>query len=194
MPTFDEDLHAAARRGWQAARRADPTPTVDYFERMLAAHPDNAIAQYQCARAHDYAGEPHLAAPLYEKAFATGLPDTYLPRGLTSYGSTLRNLERFDEAVAVLERAHQRFPQDVLIRCYLALALHSAGQSAQALAHMLDLTLARNDDPDLGANRWALGNYAAALLHGTWSPHGAKTLTLTGPLLDAASADRTSPA
>jgi tetratricopeptide (TPR) repeat protein len=193
VPTFDDDLRNAARRGWQVARRADPTPTVRYFERMLAQHPDSAIVRYHCARAHDYAGEPHLAAPLYEQAFAGGLSGTELRRGLTSYGSTLRNLDRFDEAVAALERAHHLFPDDVLILCYLALALHSAGQPARALAQMLDLAMARNDDPDLRANRWALGNYAAALLHGSWSPNGAKSLELTGPLLDSASADQTAP-
>lgn len=194
MSTGEHDLHAAARRGWAQARRADPAPTVHYFERMLAQHPDSAIVQYHCARAHDYAGEPHLAAPLYERAFAGGLPDAELRRGLTSYGSTLRNLGRFDEAVATLERAHRLFPDDALVLCYLALALHSAGQSARALAHLLDLTMARTDDPDLRANRWALGNYTAALLHGSWSADGAASLELTGPLLDSASADRTAPA
>lgn len=194
MSKSDDDLRAAARQGWEAARRADPAPTIRYFERLLAQHPDSAFVRYHCARAHDYAGEPHLAAPLYEQAFAAGLSGTELRRGLTSYGSTLRNLKRFDEAVAALERAHRLFPDDVLILCYLALALHSAGQSARALAHMLDLTLARDSDPDLRANRWALGNYAAALVHGSWSPDGAESLELVGPLLDSTSADRTAPA
>jgi tetratricopeptide (TPR) repeat protein len=193
MSKSDDDLRAAARQGWEAARRADPAPTIRYFERLLAQHPDSAFVRYHCARAHDYAGEPHLAAPLYEQAFAAGLSGTELRRGLTSYGSTLRNLKRFDEAVAALERAHRLFPDDVLILCYLALALHSAGQSARALAHMLDLTLARDSDPDLRANRWALGNYAAALVHGSWSPDGAESLELVGPLLDSTSADRTAP-
>lgn len=157
-------------------------------------HPDSPIARYHCARAHDYAGDPHLAAPLYERAIAAGLAGTELRRGLTSYGSTLRNLQRFNEAVAVLEQAHRLFPDDVMVLCYLALALHSAGQPARALAHLLDLTLARSDDPDLRANRWALGNYAAAFLHGSWSPNGAESLELSGPLLDSASADRTASA
>ncbi|MEV4517216.1 tetratricopeptide repeat protein [Dactylosporangium sp. NPDC049525] len=191
MSASDDQLRASVRQGWQAARRADPAPTVRYFEELLAQHPDSAFARYQCARAHDFAGEPHLAAPLYEQAFAAGLPRAELRRGLTSYGSTLRNLERFDEAVTVLERAHSLFPDDVLILCYLALALHSAGQPARALACLLDLIMARVDDPDLHANRWALGNYAAALIHGTWSPDGAKSLELLGPLLDSTSADQT---
>jgi tetratricopeptide (TPR) repeat protein len=194
VSTLDENLRVAARRGWEDASRADPTPTVRYFERMLARHADSAFVRYHCARAHDYAGEPHLAAPLYEQAFAGGLSGAELRRGLASYGSTLRNLERFDEAVAALERGHRLFPDDVLILCYLALALHSAGHSARALAHMLDVTMAKNDDPDLAANTWALGNYTAALLQGSWSPDGVKSLELTGPLLDSASADRTASA
>lgn len=189
----DRELSAAARRGWEAARRDDPAPTIRYFERLLTRHPDDAIALYHCARAHDYAGEPRLAAPLYEKAFAAGLSGSELRRGLTSYGSTLRNLHRFDEAVTALERAHRLFPDDVSVLCHLALALHSAGHPGRALAHLLDLTLARHDDPDLRANRWALGNYAAALLHGSWAADGAASLELTGPLLDGAGPGRTAP-
>jgi tetratricopeptide (TPR) repeat protein len=187
-------LRDAARQGWAAARRDDPAPTVRYFERLRAQHPESGLALYHCARSHDYAGEPLLAAPLYEHAFAAGLSGIELRRGLTSYGSTLRNLERFDEAVAALEQAHRLFPDDALIICYLALALHSSGQSAHALAWMLDLTLAREDDPDLVANRWAMGNYTAALQRGFWAADGADTLELTGPLLDTGSADRTAPA
>jgi tetratricopeptide (TPR) repeat protein len=166
------DLRTAAERGWAAASRDDAAPTVAYFERLLAEHPSSGLALYHCARAHDYAGEPDRAAPLYERAFAAGLPDFELRRGLTSYGSTLRNLGRAGEAVEVLERARERFPKDALLRCYLALALHTAGREADALATMLDLALAHVEDPELQVNRWALGNYAAALRNGYWSPDG----------------------
>lgn len=193
MSTMDEEMRAVARRGWRVALRADPAPTVRYFEEFLAANPNSAFVRYHCARAHDYAGEAHLAAPLYEEAFAAGLSGTELRRGLASYGSTLRNLGRFDEAVSALELGHRTFPEDVTIVCYLALALYSAGQSARGLALMLDLTLARNDDPDLRANQWALGNYTAAVLSGTWSPDGAESLPQSGPLLDASGVDRTAP-
>jgi tetratricopeptide (TPR) repeat protein len=191
MPKTESDLRNTAREAWATAVRADPSPTVRYFQQLLADNPGSAFASYQCARAHDYAGAPDLAAPLYEQAFAAGLSGTELRRGLTSYGSTLRNLERFDEAIAALERAHRLFPDDVLVICYLALALHSSGRSARALAHLLDLTMAHETQPDLEAGRWALGNYAAALVRGEWSPDGVSTLELTGPLLETKSADRT---
>jgi tetratricopeptide (TPR) repeat protein len=170
MSLPDHDLRAAATRGWAHAERANPVPTIRYFQRLLAEHPEEALALYHCARAHDYAGQPDKAARLYEQAFAAGLSGEERRRGLTSYGSTLRNLERYDDAVAILNQARCEFPDDVLVCCYLALALHSAGRPANALALMVEVTLDRVDDSELQANRWALGNYAAALRNGYWSP------------------------
>src|SRR4051812_31349618 len=100
-----DELRQGAEPGWAEAVRADPGPTVAYFEDLLARHPDSALALYHCARANDYAGNPAAAAPLYERAFAAGLPDPELRRGLTSYGSTLRNLGRPADAVEI-GRAH----------------------------------------------------------------------------------------
>jgi predicted Zn-dependent protease len=172
------ELRAAAESGWTRAVRSDAGPTVAYFERLLAEHPDEPLALYHAARANDYAGAPDRAAPLYERAFAAGLSGTELRRGLTSYGSTLRNLDRAGDAVAVLSAAAEQFPHDPLVRCYLALALHSAGRTADALATMLELALGHLADGELQANRWALANYAAALRTGTWSPDAGAALDI----------------
>jgi tetratricopeptide (TPR) repeat protein len=169
----DHDLPGAAAQGWASASRDDPAPTVRYFERLLDRYPGDALALFHCARAYDYAGIPDKALPLYDQAFAAGLSGDELRRGLTSYGSTLRNLCRYEDAVDALAQAHHKFPDDVLILCYLALGMHSAGRSAPAVALLLDVVLDHVDDPELQANRWALGNYAAALRRGYWSPDGA---------------------
>lgn len=187
----EPDLRAAVRQGWAGAQRATPGPTVRYFERLLDEHPDSATALLHCARSHDFAGEPRLAAPLYERALAAGLSGAPLRRCLANYGSTLRNLERYTESVRIMRSAHDQFPDDALVTCYFALALHSAGEQARALSLVLDLALAKIEQPDLVANRWALGNYAAALETGSWRADGAASLELTGPLLEPASADRT---
>jgi tetratricopeptide (TPR) repeat protein len=170
---LDHNLSGAAAQGWAAARRDDPAPTVSYFERLLDRYPGDALALFHCARAYDYAGIPDKALPRYEQAFAAGLSGDELRRGLTSYGSTLRNLHRYEDAVDTLAQAHHTFPDDVLILCYLALGMHSTGRSAQAVALLLDVVLEHVDDSELQANRWALGNYAAALRRGYWSPDGA---------------------
>jgi tetratricopeptide (TPR) repeat protein len=174
-------VRAAARAGWESAARSNPAPTVAYFEELLAAHPTEPLALYHAARAHDYAGEPQLAAPLYERAFAAGLSGDELRRGLTSYASTLRNLGRAPEAVSVLLSAASQFPADVLVRCYLALALHSAGRTGDSLATMLEAVLGALADPELQANRWALANYAAALRTGAWTPDGGAALGIPTP-------------
>jgi hypothetical protein len=69
-------------------------------------------------------------------------------------------------------------------------ALHDAGRQDEALARVLDVLLARVGDPELVAGRWALANYTAVLLEGSTARTGVAGLPLTGPLLDAASADR----
>lgn len=166
----DEEIRTAAGQGWALASRDEPSRVVDYFERVLDRHPSEPLALFHCARAHDYAGQPDVAAPLYERAFGTGLSGDELRRGKASYGSTLRNLGRTEEAVAVLAEARHQFPDDAVIPCYLALALNSAGRSTSALAVALDLVLDRVDDPELQANNWALGNYVAALRRGYWRP------------------------
>lgn len=175
------DLRAAADTGWSGADRSDPAPTLAYFTNLLADHPADPLALYHLARANDWSGRPEVAAPLYERAFAAGLPDPELRRGLTSYGSSLRNLSRAAESVEVLTTAAARYPDDPLIPCYLALALHSAGRTADALATALELALGHLPHPELQANRWALGNYAAALRTGTWTPDGGSALRLRTP-------------
>lgn len=117
MSISDHELRDAVEQGWAAARRENPAPTVAYFQRLLTQFPENPMALHHCARSHNFAGEPDLAAPLYERAFAAGLSGDERRRGLTSYGSTLRNLEQFDQAIAALETAHQWFPEDALIIC-----------------------------------------------------------------------------
>jgi tetratricopeptide (TPR) repeat protein len=175
MPLSDHDVRAAAAEGWASARRDDPAPTVSYFERLLDSYPGQALALYHCARAYDYSGQPDKALPLYEQAFAAGLSGDELRQGFARRGSSLRNLGRYEESVDLLGQGHGQFPEDAVIRCYLALAMESLGRSTQAVALLLDLVVERVDDPDVATHSWALGNYAAALRRGYWSPDGAAT-------------------
>jgi tetratricopeptide (TPR) repeat protein len=170
MSMSQEDLRAAAIRGWAEARPDDPAPTVDYFTALLTQNPEAPIALFHCGRAHDFSGHAARALPFYERAFEAGLAGDELRRAFTGRGSTLRNLGRTGEAVELLGEGHWRFPEDALIRCYLALAMHSAGSSAAAVAMLLDLVVERVADPDVVAGGRPLRNYAAALRNGYWTP------------------------
>ncbi|GAA2594709.1 hypothetical protein GCM10010399_26630 [Dactylosporangium fulvum] len=167
-----EDLRGAAANAWAEARPDAPAPTVRFFESLHEQNPDAPIAMFHRARALDFSGRADLALPFYEAAFDAGLDGEELRRAFAGRGSTLRNLGRMEESVEILAEGHWRFPDDVVIRCYLALAMHSAGRSAPALALMLDLAVERIDDPDLTAGTRALRNYAAALRNGYWTPDG----------------------
>ncbi len=156
-------LADAIKAGWAAAQRDDPEPTVRYFRDLLREYPADARALFEYAGALDYAGREAEAAPAYEQAFSAGLSGNDLRLGLIQYGSTLRNLGRFDEAVAVLRRADEQFPGHDSVAAFLALALTSAGRGHEAVARLIILALDRIGSEDLEAYQWALRNYAAEL-------------------------------
>lgn len=126
---------------------------------------DQARARDLFARAGelDAAGREAEAAPLYEQAFAAGLAGDDLRRGLVQYGSTLRNLGRWDEAVSVLRRAGAEFPGSASVQVFLALALTSAGHGAEAVQTLITLALDQIGSDDLQYYQRALREYAAAL-------------------------------
>lgn len=160
------EFEQAVAAGWEVADRADNQPTIDYFVALHALYPDDRRAMFELACAYDFGGQTDLAAPVYERAFAAGLEGERLRRGLLQYGSTLRNLDRADEAVVVLERADVLFPGSDAVRSYLALALLSAGRADEAVANLLDLALDGVRSADFERYEWALRRYAAALRRG----------------------------
>ena len=133
-----------------AARdRADMQPTIDAFLAVLAEHPDDPHVLYEVGGSYDTAGDEEAAAGYYERALAAGLDGDALRRCLLQYGSTLRNLDRFDESLAVLERAREGFPGSPSVRVWHALSLHAAGRSDAAVAELMELTADEIRTPDL---------------------------------------------
>jgi tetratricopeptide (TPR) repeat protein len=156
-------LDDAIGQGWAAASREHPEPTIRYFADLLERHPGDARALLEYAGALDFAGQEAEAAPVYEQAFSAGLGGDELRQALIQYGSTLRNLSRFDEAVAALRRADEQFPGHDSVAAFLALALTSAGRGNEAVARLIVLALDRIGGDDLKRYERALRNYAAEL-------------------------------
>lgn len=86
------------------------------------------------AFAFDREGFEAEAIPHYEQAIAAGLSGEHLEKALLGLGSSLRNVERMDESVAVLEDACRRFPDHQALPVFLAFSLWSAGRGGEALA------------------------------------------------------------
>ena len=115
---------------------------------------------YERAAAHDRAGREAAAIPEYEQALRLGLPEHVRRRALLGLGSSLRNVGRHDDAVAVLDEACALFPADAALRSFRALALASAGRCDRGLGDVLLLVA---DEVELGGYERALREYAQEL-------------------------------
>ncbi|MEZ4360928.1 MAG: tetratricopeptide repeat protein [Kofleriaceae bacterium] len=104
---------------------------------LVAARPSDFAAQREAAFACDFAGDEHQAVRHYDAAWQLGCPPSERRRLLTGYASTLRNVGRVDEAIALLSEAQASDPGYLPHLVFLSLALHSGGHQAAALATML---------------------------------------------------------
>lgn len=120
--------------------------------------PSDPRGPFELGGAHDSAGHEAQAARLYERAVRLGLSGPARGELDIQYASTLRNLGRPDEAVALL-RQHRDDPKLHSERqAFLSLALHAAGRSDEAVAIAIDALI-----PHLGRYQRSLTGYAAQL-------------------------------
>jgi len=108
---------------------------------LVLEAPQNVRAQIEAAYANDRAGDERTAILHYEAAFRLGVPEDERRHFLVGFGSTLRNVGRADDAVAILAQAVADDPEYPAFHAFLALALMSAGQARAALATMLGCAL-----------------------------------------------------
>ena len=90
---------------------------------------------------HDREGRETEAIKFYDQAWKAGVPEPKRKRFLVGYGSTLRNVGRAEEAVAILGEAVAAYPDYPALVAFLALALADAGHPKAALATMLGCVL-----------------------------------------------------
>lgn len=130
---------------------------ADLWERFDSLDRDDAVAEmralaercpatdgraaFELAGMFDSLGFEAEAGAAYERALALGLDEARHAQLAVQYGSTLRNLGRLDEAIAVLRAAPQHESTGTAPRVVLALALHSAGRSDEALRVAIEAQL-----------------------------------------------------
>ena len=131
---------------------------------LALAEATSIDAQIEAAYAHDRADLERDAIRYYDAAHALGVPSSERRAFLVGYGSTLRNVGRADDAVAILGQAIADDPDYPPFHAFLSLALFSAGHPRAALAAMLGVALdaARPDAFDRYAR--ALTDYQRELL------------------------------
>lgn len=141
------------------------TAAIEELLATASARPNDVAAQIAAAYACDRAGDEVRAVTFYDAAWRLGVPASERGEFAVGYGSTLRNVGRSDDARAVLRARLDEAPDDAAARCFLALALHSAGRRDAALAEMLEVALAVDAAPsgELARYRRALEHYCKEL-------------------------------
>lgn len=83
---------------------------------------------------------------------------------MLGYGSTLRNVGKFDKAIAILRSGARTYPRDKSFLVFLALTLHSAGKKTEALRIALKV-ISDLDKHDLTIRRYrrSLAHYRRTL-------------------------------
>jgi len=132
--------------------------------RLVADRPGDVLAQIEAAYAHDRAGRERDAIVHYDEAYRLDVPGPATRRFLVGYGSTLRNVNRLDDAVAILAQAVADDPGYPAFAAFLALALGSAGHHRAALAAMLGCALDASRPGAFDGYERALGDYHRELL------------------------------
>ena len=138
---------------------SDPAGTVAGMRKLLAdAEPDaEALVAFELAGVHDSLGLEDEAVPLYRAAIGAGLDDDHAAQARIQFASTLRNLGRLDEALALLVVPTVGALEPAR-RAFLALALHSAGRADEALREAIEGII-----PSLPRYQRSLTGYAAQL-------------------------------
>jgi hypothetical protein len=126
---------------WQQAPELDDDTVVSMIEALVAERPvGDPAALYELASAYDSAGREHEAEPLYRQALAGDLDDTRRSQAVIQFASTLRNVGKIDEAVAILSEGSKRGPDPVTgdaATAFLALALIDLGREREAAIALL---------------------------------------------------------
>ncbi len=133
-------------------------------KQLVADHPDDPRAHIEAAYGHDRNGFERQAIVYYDEAYRLGVPAPLRRRFLVGYGSTLRNVGRLDDALAILAQAVADDPAYPAYAAFLALALGSSGHHKAALAAMLGCALDASRTGAFDGYERALAEYHQELL------------------------------
>lgn len=158
----DHDWQQRVDRVWSDEILSDTARIAAIAELAAELPAADPRGPFELGGAHDSAGFEQQAAAHYERAVQLGLSGNAREQLDIQYASTLRNLGRSDEAIALLQQTPAGADLADERRAFLALALHSAGRTDEAVAVVIEALI-----PHLSKYQRSLTNYAAALRPGS---------------------------
>jgi hypothetical protein len=161
MTTNDWAARVAAV--WDDADELGDNILREKIDALVAQRPaDDPEAAYEAASVRDSTGLEAEAAIEYQRALDLGLGEPNRSRALIQYASTLRNLGRYDEALALLDLLEPESDLADAASAVRALVLVSAGRPVEGAAIAI-AALA----PHLPLYQRSMSAYAAELLEAT---------------------------
>jgi tetratricopeptide (TPR) repeat protein len=133
----EADWERRVADAWASMEQHSETDFLALIEKLAAEQPPgSAAAAFERACALDSTGRSDLAVPLYQEALARGVTGERRRRAVIQMSSSLRNLGRSQESVALLtaELEAGSDPLDDAVRGFLALALTDVGREREAVA------------------------------------------------------------
>ncbi|WP_253206243.1 tetratricopeptide repeat protein [Curtobacterium aetherium] len=140
---------------------ADPAERIDRMRDLAGSAPHPALGAFELGGAYDSGGREADADAEYRRATEAGLGTVDPERAarlVIQHASTLRNLGRVDDAIAMLRSAPSHPSIGAAPSVFLALALHSAGRQDEALRLALETI-----EPTMPRYNRSVRAYAAAL-------------------------------
>lgn len=116
---------------------------------LLNKHPKDPRVLYEIGGSYDVLGEEKQAIPYYQKAIKMGLNGEDLQECFVCLGSSQRNIGNFEEAIEILEKAVDEYPDNNSGKTFLALAYYSEGREDEAVKLLLELLLETTNDKNI---------------------------------------------
>ena len=157
MSTWRERVDAL----WASADDIGDAALLSGMAELAAERPEDAEALAELGGAHDSTGHEAEAAQYYQRAFDAGLAEPHLSQVTIQHASTLRNLGRHDESIALLRDHFGSRPGHELAGAasvFIALALATSGRERDAVVELI-----RTVQPTLPRYHRSVAAYADAL-------------------------------
>jgi thioredoxin-like negative regulator of GroEL len=159
---MNPDWEQRLAKAWASIDEYDEAEFHALIETLVAGLPaGSAIGLFERAAAFDSTGHSDRAVPLYREALDQGLSGERRRRAVIQMASSLRNLGRPEESVALLttELNAESDHLDDAVRAFLALALVDVGREREAASLALGALA-----PHLPRYQRSLANYAHRLV------------------------------
>lgn len=144
---------------WARSGELGDQGVMDAMDALAASAPDPALAAFERGGSRDSAGREAEAEALYREALALGLPEDERAQCTIQLASTIRNLGRAEESLALLRGAEPYPPYSAAFAAFEALTLATLGRPTEGLS--LALTALA---PTLPRYQRSVAGYAEELL------------------------------